>query len=438
MTDNYLIIIICTIILLIEVYNETFLQNYGTFIERLKYFFSLKMFFKTIKITFFLFFILLIYKYSFGGKLINYDFIRENIFTIKFELLKYYFTPVSFYALWLILTNSRKILVEFSNDEFNYSRANQFLSFSAFILYRLITFILIYILFAITFRYLIILDESFSANKLSLLDWINNSSKNDINYNSGVYLSLVITTFIFFIFNNAFIKINSPFYNFKSSELSFFSYFFVSIILSIGIFFGFFSIFNAYHNIRITSLKEWFSNENILGILPLRIASVVILVNLFGYVYKEILESRIKPFLILALFPVRNIESYNLNLKIEKRETLYFSQISFYILNIAIAEYFVIIEFKNLYVSILNFAILFIQDDFKIINDYSNGLQNVLLKHLRKIYLFNTIMFCSAFIVLLLTNEYEVFSGYVILSVLLALLYGYNYSLVNRHDYIYD
>ena len=430
-----LIFCVCLIILIIEIYNETFLMNYGTFMERLNYLFSLKMIFKTIKITCFTFLIFLIYKYYFNGTLINERFFENNIFKIKLDTLYIYFIPVILYSLFIILSNSVEILRQFSFDNFDPSRIVQICAFFSFIIYRFIAFIFVYLIFAFLYYYLLELDKYFLEHQLSIFDWISSFSKKDINYNTGVYLSLIITASIFFLFNNAFIKINSPFYNFRSSDLSFFAYFFVSIILSIGIFFGFFSIFNAYHNINITSLSEWISNENILGILPIRIASILILINLFSYIYNEILEQKLAPFLMLAFFPIRNIESYNLSISVEKRETLYFSQISFFILNIAVAEFFVIIEFKNIYVSILNFAILFIQDDFKIINDYSGGMQNVLLKHFRKIHFFNFIMFCSAFIVLLLTKRYEVFFVYTILSVSLAFLYQYNYSLINRTDY---
>ena len=279
------------------------------------------------------------------------------------------------------------------------------------------------------------MDSIFSINNLTIFDWINYSSQKNINYNTGVYFSLLITGLIFFLFNNAFIKLNSDSFDYRSIEISFFGYFFISIILSIGIFFGFFSIFNAFHNIQITSFTSWFSEENILGILPIRVASVMILFNLFQYIYSETLEKKIIPFLTLAFFPVRNIESYNLTINIEKRESLYFSQISFYILNIAVAEYFVIIEFKNIYVSILNFAILFIQDDFKIINDYSEGMQNVLKKHLQKIHFINILMFLSAVIILIINHSYNILTIYMVLTIILTYLYLYNYSFINSKDY---
>ncbi|AZI68911.1 hypothetical protein [Cloacibacterium normanense] len=172
-----------------------------------------------------------------------------------------------------------------------------------------------------------------------------------------------------------------------------------------------------------------------MGLLPIRLASVMILWNLFKYIYTETLERKILPFLSLALFPIRHISNYYLSIKIENRETLYFAQIAFYILNIAIAEYFVIIEYKIVYLSILNFAILFIQDDFNIINEYSKGMQSILPSHFRRIHLFNGIMLFSSIIALILTKSYGVLTIYVVLTIILAYLYSYNSSFINSREY---
>lgn len=427
-----LIFFVCLIVLAIEIYNETFLMNYGSFIERIKYLFSLKMFFKTIKLTAFIFILYLVYKNYLNGTLIDNNFLENEIFSINFAKLYIYILPVILYSFCIILSNSLEILRQFSFDQYNTGRFIQLTAYLSFIIYRVIAFSFTYFIFALVFYYLLKLDNLFLENGLSIFDWITDTTKQNINYNDGVYFSLILALCIFFLFNNAFIKIKS---NYKSVDISFFAYFFISIILTIGIFFGFFSIFNAFHNIKVTSLTEWISKENILGILPIRFASVFILYNLFEYIYIETLERKLFPFLILAIFPVRNIESYDLTISIEKRETLYFSQISFYILNIAIAEYFVIVEFKNVWISLLNFAILFIQDDFKIINDYSEGMQNVILKHFRKIHTLNLLMFLSAVIGLCIKNSFPILIAYLFLSIALIILYLYNYSFINSRDY---
>ncbi|WP_445432678.1 hypothetical protein [Chryseobacterium indoltheticum] len=410
-------------------------MNYGSFSERVKHLFSLKMIFKILKLSSFSFLIYLLLTKSTNIHGLNKDFLFNNIFKFQSDKYYIYILPVIIYSLFMILSNSLNILEQFSLDKFNKSRSIQFISFLTFILYRIIAFCYTYIIFAFIFYILNNLDNEFTTRNLRIFDWYYLSENLNHNYNSGVYFSLILTLTIFFLFNNAFLKINSNFFNYRTTEISFFAYFFITIIICIGVFFGLFSIFNAIYNIRATSLTEWFNKENIIGLLPIRLASVMILVNLFKYIYNETLEKKIFPFFILALFPVRHIENYNLTIKIETRETLYFSQIAFYILNIAIAEYFVIIEFKIVYLSILNFAILFIQDDFNIINEYSKGMQTILPNHFRRIQLFNIIMLVSAILALILTKSFGVLTIYSILSLILILLYRYNYSFINSQDY---
>src|SRR5690606_2910193 len=117
------------------------------------------------------------------------------------------------------------------------------------------------------------------------------------------------------------------------------------------------------------------------------------------------------------------------------RETLFFCQIGFFIINVALAEFFIIINFKNIYLSILNFAILFIIDDFKIINDYSDGMKKVLITHYMRITVFNLIILITAIVLLINTKQYFVLISYLVLFAILCRYYiknsskiGYAYS----------
>lgn len=430
-----LLFFICSIILLIEIYNETFLMNYGSFGERIRHLFSLKMIFKIVKLTAFTFLIYIVTSKLFDLQALDHDYFKQNIFRIETEKIHLYFLPVIIYSFFIILSNSINILDQFSFDRFNKGRIVQLIAFLSFIIYRIIAFCYTYIIFALIFYLFIKLDINFTTRNLRIFDWYYLSENLNHNYNSGVYFSLILTLVIFFLFNNAFLKINSNFLNYRTIEISFFAYFFITIIICIGVFFGFFSIFNAVYNIRVTSLTKWFNKENVIGLLPIRLASVFILYNLFKYIYHETLERKLIPFLGLALFPIRHINDYYLSIKIENRETLYFSQVAFYILNIAVAEYFVIIDYKIVYLSLLNFAILFIQDDFNIINEYSKGMQSILPNHFKRIHLFNVIMLISSALALIVTNSLGILITYLILTTILFYLYMINYSFVNSREY---
>ena len=265
---------------------------------------------------------------------------------------------------------------------------------------------------------------------MTLFDWLQIETNIVNNYYKGTYLSLIITIAIFFLFNNAFLKLNSSSMNFRGIKLSFFKYFFISLFLSLGIFFGIFSILNGYYNLNNSGFGEWISKENIIGILPIRISSVLIAYYLISYIYKEVLNSKFLPFAVLGVLPIRTLENYYIHIEFDRRETLFFCQIAFYVINIALAEYFLIIEIKSVYLSILNFAILFILDDFKIINDYSKGLYSVLLSHFFRLWIFNILMIISAIIFLTIGEHYIMLLMYLTGTFLLFRYYFKNYSLI--------
>lgn len=105
-----LLIIVCIAVLLIEIYNETFLMNYGSFGERIRHLFSLKMIFKTIKLTSFSFLIYLLIIKLTNYQELNKSFFDENVFKFNFDKTYLYFIPVSVYSLFMILSNSIEIL----------------------------------------------------------------------------------------------------------------------------------------------------------------------------------------------------------------------------------------------------------------------------------------------------------------------------------------
>ena len=154
------------------------------------------------------------------------------------------------------------------------------------------------------------------------------------------------------------------------------------------------------------------------------------------YIYKEILDKDILSFLMIGILPIRGLPNYKGNINFEKRETLFFSQISFYILNIALAEFFIIIGYKTIYLSILNFAILFILDDFKIINDYSQGLKRVLISHFIRVWIFNIIMIVVALILLSNEEYYVILTIYLIFTFILFRYYFKNFALINLQKII--
>ena len=432
MSETILISIISTIILLIEIYSETHLKNYGTFLQRSVYLFSIKTLFNLLKFSVLFSFCYILLKLN--GTFLDNNLITKKIINIDFENVYLYYIPTGIFSIGVVFSNSKELFKQLQDYSIKNEKLNQLASNFKYLFFRIISFTLTFFIFKYTLEYIIKLDLYFRNNNLSIFDWLENSKNEIDNYNKGVYFSLLLTIIIFFLFNNSFIKKNSDHWNYRVIKFDFIKYFFISIILSIGLFFGFFSIFNAIHNIYNSSIAQWISKENILGILPIRISSILILIYLIGYIYKEVLNKNLMFFLALGIFPIRTISKSFETIIFEKRETLFFSQISFYILNIALAEFFVIIGYKSIYLSILNFAILFILDDFKIINDYSKGLKSILPSHFIRIWIFNIIMIIVALILLANKEYYEILIVYILFTFILFKYYFKNFSLVHIRE----
>ena len=84
----------------------------------------------------------------------------------------------------------------------------------------------------------------------------------------------------------------------------------------------------------------------------------------------------------------------------------------------------------------MNFAILFILDDFKIINDYSQGLKKVLTSHFIRVWIFNLIMLLVAIILLAEKEYYFILATYLIFTFLLFRYYFMNFRFINLQEKI--
>lgn len=428
MSELHLTIIMSIVVLLIEFYSETHLKNYGALWERVVYLFGIKTIFNLTKSAILISFIYVLFKLN--QTQFSEQFLNKNLFEIKYENIGWYFLPTGVITILIIFSNSHELFHQLHIWNLQNSRINQLVANIKYVLFRLISFSFTFLVLSLSLKYIIMLNAFFTENGMVLFDWVKIETNIVNNYYKGTYLSLLITICAFFLFNNAFLKLNSSTINFRGIRLAFFKYFFISLFLSLGIFFGLFSILNGFYNLNNSGLSEWISKENLVGILPIRISSIMIAYYLISYIYKEVLNKNLLQFLVLGILPIRKLENYFAHIEFERRETLFFCQISFYVINIALAEYFLIIEIKNVYLSILNFAILFILDDFKIINDYSRGLYEVLTSHFFRLWIFNLLMITVAIIFLTITKHYFMLLTYLTGTVLLFQYYFKNYSLI--------
>lgn len=425
---------ISILIVLIEFYNETRLNNYGKFFDRIYYYFNVRNIFNIISLSTIVCCFLIFNKY----KLI--DDLNNTILVTNYRNLNYY--PMLALTLIVILFRYEKLKNEFG---YQFSSRNSFLINIKYFLFRVFSFIFTFYIFKFVLKIYAYIDTFLIKNEYYVSDWLQSENlSNEILFKKGVYFSIIITIGIFFFINTGFLKINTSYKEEKSVKLDFFKYLFVSFILCFGIFLSLYSIFNAFYNINNSSFKEFMSYDNIFGILPIRIASVIILYNFSTYFYKNVLDKKMLLFIIIAIIPynfnkldksLSSISNYFNKIQINDRETLYFSQISFYIINIAVSEITYINNISTVYFSILNFTILFIIDDFVIINAYSRGFERTLKWHYFRIFGANLLMFGTSLILLANYKLFAILLVYIFLSILLSLIYFKNFDKILRGLY---
>jgi hypothetical protein len=425
--DN--VFFLCVALVVIEAFNEFRINNYGRILDRFFYLFNVRNIFNTIKISSFLAFLIILF-----FKNVNY-FKDINLIVEKLDILELNYIPAIAFTLITIVFRYERLKTEFG---YSFTTNSSIIVNLNYIIFRVVSFVFVFYVFKYVFIGIYQLDSYFLVNKMNIFDWYNNELINkSLLFKKGVYFSSVIVISFFFLINNGFLKINSSYGEEKNIKLDFIKYLFVSFVLCIGLFLSIYSILNAFYSINNSSLKDFISYDNIFGILPIRFASIIILYNFLVYFYKNVLEEKIVYFIVICLIPLKLKENYSKKsifynpyniINFNDRETLYFSQISFYIINIAISEIAYINNIKSVYFSLLNIIILFIIDDFTIINSYSRGFTNTMKWHVIRIFLANLLMFISSIILLSSSELFMLLIIYLLFSIFLSFIYFSNFD----------
>lgn len=429
--DN--VFFLCVAIVVIEIFNEFRINNYGRILDRFFYLFNVRNIFNTIKISSFLSFLIIIF-------FKDVPCFKDIYFIIKkLGILELNYIPAIAFTLLIIVFRYERLKTEFG---YSYTTNSSIVVNLKYIVFRLVSFVFVFYVFKYVFIGIYQLDTYFLKNKMSLFDWYNIELINkSLLFKKGVYFSFVIVTSFFFLINNGFLKINSSYGEEKNIKIDFIKYLFVSFVLCIGLFLSIYSILNAFYSINNSSFKDFISYDNIFGILPIRFASIIILYSFLIYFYKNVLEEKIVYFIVICFIPLKLKENYSKRsifynpysiIDFNDRETLYFSQISFYIINIAISEIAYINNIKSVYFSLLNIIILFIIDDFTIINSYSRGFSDTMKCHVIRIFSANLLMFISSIILLSGSELYILLIIYLSFSIFLSFIYFSNFDKVIR------
>ncbi|WP_396152144.1 hypothetical protein, partial [Flavobacterium sp.] len=242
---------LCLTIVVIEIYNEFRINNYGRIFDRFFYLFNVRNIFNSIKISSFLSFLIIFF-------FEDIPYIKDLYFTIeKTGILEVNYIPMIVFTLSIIIFRYERLKTEFG---YSYTTNSSVIINLKYIIFRLVSFLFVFYIFKYVFTGIYQLDKYFLENNMSVFDWYSNELiNNNLLFKKGVYFSFVIVISFFFIINNGFLKINSNYGEEKNIKLDFIKYLFVSFILCIGLFLSTYSIFNAFYSINNSSLKDFIS-----------------------------------------------------------------------------------------------------------------------------------------------------------------------------------
>ncbi|MDQ1159644.1 hypothetical protein QE422_000012 [Chryseobacterium sp. SORGH_AS 447] len=397
-------------------------DNYSYFIKRLKKRVSFDNSFRIFKYTFLIFlgyhifnhllFIKTFNEYKYSKTL--YIYLIENILDI------YIFSSILILLIYLIFKEriSDNLCKDFEN-----SYGRKFTFFIKYYILYAISFVLFALSLALSNWILETTDILFIKSGFYPLK-INYNSSN--YYQSGVYLSTILSFLTTFIFFNSIIKhLNSRYTPFELVN-----FFLICVIVAIGTFSGFYSLLNFVINIYYLGYDgEWINQDKLVGYYSIRITSIILLFSLLTFIYKTIFHGNIIYALILGLLPLenklydtRNIASLY-GLDSDYYDKIYFLQLGFYILSIFISQFLISNNSIDFYSSIIFLVSPIIVDDFLVIHVYHKKFGYIDKLHNAKINGFNIILFISSITTLHIEKKSLLLIFYIIFSIIFLIIF---------------
>ncbi|MBK8608517.1 MAG: hypothetical protein IPL84_00790 [Chitinophagaceae bacterium] len=222
---------------------------------------------------------------------------------------------------------------------------------------------------------------------VSVFDWLIAEKIDNVNFHKGFNFSIVMTIiisagFLFLLLRNSRVKRNIRF-----------RFFILAIVFGIGFFISFYSLTNLLYNIfAFNSINEWFLFENANGLFTIRITSFVILYGLIKYIFNHILNRELNYDIGIRLRKYVPTQYGIGTMSYSNYSTVYFSQMGFYIITLCILFYSYRIGYKSPVVSILNWSLFFIIDDWAIIYNYTYRIGKIIGFDSVKIFIFNLLL----------------------------------------------
>lgn len=272
------------------------------------------------------------------------------------------------------------------------------------------------------------MDRWFLREGMSQLDWLFVDPINTTPYKPGFYFAVLVASatllFMLSIFARTIDRDHRTYTLLKVILLS--------SIIFFGIFSGLYSITNTIYNISIhNDINSWYSEDKQLGFFAIRISSLILFFHLIRFMVRYVFQSKLMEVLMLTFKPRSTLKTKTVALSDNEYSTVFFAQLGFYILNVSVAEISILFQGKQFFRTILDFALVFIIDDYMIIHEYAKKFKTILKWHKRRIFLFNTVLVITSFITLLQLNLVVYILVYLFVALILL-----NLAKSNRSDVV--
>jgi len=300
----------------------------------------------------------------------------------------------------------------------NAARLKDFFRYGLVLSIMTIIFLSFFFVFLLTIDYFINLlfqqiDKYISHTIKNIFDWMNFGHISKLDLSKGFSFSFVSSiicsiSFLYYLTRSG-----------RSKGLIFFRFLLLAFILGVGLFISLFSLTNFVYNIySFSDFNLWYQEESKIGLIIIRVSSFVVFYGLIKYVFNHVFNKAMvfdSGFRIIKYeikqFQIGTI-SYN------SLSSIYFSQMGFYIMALCILFYSFRVDHHSISVSLLNWALFFIIDDWAIIYNYTYRIGATIGFDKIKIGFFNLIlMFLS------ITSLLELGKGWFIVTYIIILLF---------------
>ena len=427
MAPGYHSIILFGLFILLQFGILSYFQVSGSFSQRLQFWFGRSNLFRLFRYMVVFNFIFLtihnLFTKVFPGSFTPLLRFRPIIEPGLFSHWLYYFGVATVFFVVMYLIRHQRIRTSLSTDnQAPVSFANGLKSYVVSSVLINLGLILISLL---TFYLLKSIDEWFLRNGMSQLDWSLRAPTETESHKPGFYFAFLVAAAAWLFLISAFTKTRDKDHN----PYNYLKVLLLSSVLFFGLFSGIYSLTNTIYNVRVHGdINKWYTTDKQLGFFAIRLSSLILLFQLLKFMLKNVFQTQLRELMLLTFQPKGTLKTQTVALSDEEHSTIFFAQLGFYILNVSVAELSILFQGEKIYRTILDFALVFIIDDFMIIHAYSQKFRQILKRHKLRISVANAVLFLGGVVTLIQLNLIWYLLVYISVSFILLYISRSNTS----------